>query len=74
MQSWPRSISTFCLHSFQNCKLDQLSLERVCFFQERREKWEFLLEEYYNIFVKELDGKEAPYTLEQVTLTMGSNR
>ncbi|CAL2044995.1 unnamed protein product [Caenorhabditis brenneri] len=34
--------------------------------KDRREKVDFLLEEYYKTFVKELDGMEVPYTLQNL--------
>uniref|UniRef100_A0A1I7TSC2 CHK domain-containing protein n=1 Tax=Caenorhabditis tropicalis TaxID=1561998 RepID=A0A1I7TSC2_9PELO len=34
--------------------------------KDRREKADFLLEEYYKTFVKELDGMEVPYTLQNL--------
>uniref|UniRef100_A0A8R1DQ31 CHK domain-containing protein n=1 Tax=Caenorhabditis japonica TaxID=281687 RepID=A0A8R1DQ31_CAEJA len=34
--------------------------------KDRREKVDFLLEEYYKTFVDELDGLEAPYSLQQL--------
>lgn len=34
--------------------------------KDRREKVDFLLEEYYKTFVKELNGIEAPYTLQNL--------
>ncbi|CAI2354703.1 unnamed protein product [Caenorhabditis sp. 36 PRJEB53466] len=33
---------------------------------DRREKQDYLLKEYYNTFVEELDGIPAPYTLQQL--------
>lgn len=34
--------------------------------KDRREKADFLLEEYYNTFVNELDGMDVPYTFQQL--------